>query len=141
MTALSRSELMARVRQKRTAPELAVARFLAANRVRYRFNVSTLPGTPDLANQARRFAIFVHGCFWHRHRGCARATLPKTNRAFWMAKFAANVRRDRRKGVDLKKLGYRVGVIWECETEDPIALRRILRQLVGSRRQAHGTYP
>lgn len=121
---------MKKVRQKGTEAELAVRRALTACGVRYRVNVRTLPGSPDLANQTRRFAIFVHGCFWHRHPECAAATFPKSNQAFWRLKFEANVRRDAAKLNSLKKRGYRVLVIWECQT-DVRTLRRLLKPLRG----------
>lgn len=120
---------MKRVRQRDTAPELAVRS--AAHRAGMRFSLqsSRLPGRPDLVMPARRLAIFVHGCFWHRHDGCKRSTMPKTNGAFWRAKFAANVARDARNLGDLRRLGWRVIVIWECETIDAPDLRRRLDRI------------
>src|SRR5262245_16648915 len=126
---LTRSEIMGRVRQKRTSPEQAVARFLQARGLRFRYNVRGLPGTPDLANKRRRFAIFVHGCFWHRHKRCRKASTPSTNRAFWLAKFSANLRRDRLRAAQLRRLGYQVIIVWECEAGSPVCLRRALKQL------------
>jgi DNA mismatch endonuclease (patch repair protein) len=85
-----------------------------------------LPGSPDLANRTRRWAIFVHGCFWHRHTGCIRTTTPKRNRPFWTAKFEANCARDRRVRAALRRLGFRTLVIWECQAErEEFALRRL----------------
>ncbi len=110
-----RSRLLGRVRQARTAPEEAVAALLRARGLAYRRGVRALPGSPDFANRARRWAIFVNGCFWHRHTGCRRATLPKNNRAFWAAKFAANRTRDAVAIRRLRASGFRVLVIWECE--------------------------
>ena len=112
-----RSRLLARVRQKKTAPEEVVAKALRRLGLSYRRNVKGLPGSPDFANRKRGFAIFVDGCFWHRHTGCRRATVPKNNRAFWLAKFAANRSRDAAKIRALRALGFRVLVIWECEVE------------------------
>jgi DNA mismatch endonuclease, patch repair protein len=127
---LSRSDIMRRVPRERTTPERAVARFLAYHGIRFRYNVRGLPGTPDLANKRRRFAIFVHGCFWHRHAGCRKTTTPKTHRVFWLAKFAANQRRDTARREALKIMGYRVVIIWECQTTTPAALRKSLRALL-----------
>ncbi|TBW39186.1 DNA mismatch endonuclease Vsr [Siculibacillus lacustris] len=110
-----RSRLLGRVRQRGTAPEEAVAAALRAAGLAYRRNVRALPGSPDFANRQRGFAIFVNGCFWHAHRGCRRATVPKNNRDFWVAKFAANRRRDAAAIRALRRLGFRVLVIWECE--------------------------
>lgn len=122
-----RSRLLGRVRQTRTAPEEAVAAALRALGLAYRRNVKTLPGSPDFANARRRFAIFVNGCFWHRHTGCPRATLPKNNRAFWEAKFAANRARDARAVRALRRRGFRVLVVWECEVAEVGA--RLARRL------------
>ena len=118
---------MSRVRQAGTSPELDVRRTLRELGVRYRLNARTLPGSPDIANRARRLAIFVHGCFWHRHEGCARTTTPTRNRDFWLEKFAANEARDARNTAALRKLGYRVIVVWECETRDAELLRNRLK--------------
>jgi DNA mismatch endonuclease, patch repair protein len=111
-----------------TAPELSVRAALSGLGLRYRSNVKGLPGSPDLANKTRKIAIFVHGCFWHRHAGCARATWPKMNAEFWRNKFSANVRRDRKKTRALQDMGYRVLVVWECQTREPERLIRRLRK-------------
>lgn len=129
-----RSRLLGRVRQKKTAPEETVAKALRALGLSYRRNVKTLPGSPDFANATRRFAIFVNGCFWHAHTGCRRATVPKNNRAFWQAKFAANRARDARAIRDLRRRGFRVMVIWECEADRVAA--RLARRLGDLRRAA-----
>jgi len=123
-TALSAavSKRMGGIRQHGTAPELAVRRLLSSLRVRYRTKNRDLPGSPDLANRRRRFAVFVHGCFWHRHEGCARTTMPKNNAPFWRAKFVDNVARDSRASAILRAGGYRVLTIWECETTTPAQL-------------------
>ncbi len=114
---------MGRVRQKGTKPELSVRRECRAMDLRYTTINRDLPGSPDLANRSKRWAIFVHGCFWHRHANCVKATTPESNSAFWLAKFARNVARDAQARADLKKLGYRVLVLWECETADAQHLR------------------
>lgn len=130
VTTRDRSRLMGRVRQAKTAPEEAVAAWLRANGLFYRRNVQRLPGRPDFANQRARFAIFVHGCFWHRHPGCRRATTPRRNRAFWLEKFAANVARDASRASELEEAGFRTITVWECETEDPALLEERLRLLL-----------
>ena len=106
-------------RQKRanTKPELIVRRVVRALGAGYRVANKDLPGSPDLANRSRRWAIFVHGCYWHHHEGCSRATIPRANRDFWVQKFAANRARDARKRDELIERGYRVLTIWECETK------------------------
>ncbi len=114
-----RSRLMARVRQKHTAPELIVRKVL--HRLGLRFTVNgplnrSLPGRPDIVLPRHRTVVFVHGCFWHRHAHCARTTTPHRRREFWVAKFAANRRRDRRVRSRLQRAGWRVLVVWKCET-------------------------
>ena len=112
----ARSELMRRVRGKNTTPERAVRRVAHALGYRFRLHRRDLPGTPDLVFPRLRRAIFVHGCFWHRHEGCARTTTPKTRAAYWREKFEQNTRRDRRNLAALRRLGWSVLVVWECQT-------------------------
>jgi DNA mismatch endonuclease (patch repair protein) len=108
------SMAMARVRQKRTTPEEVVASLLRELRVRYRRNVRSLPGSPDFANRSRRWAIQVHGCFWHQH-SCARGSMPSHNGELWRVKFQRNKERDTRTEAALAELGLRVLTVWECE--------------------------
>jgi DNA mismatch endonuclease, patch repair protein len=110
------STRMGRVRQKGTRPELLVRGVLSELGHRFRLANRDLPGSPDIANRSRRWAVFVHGCFWHRH-GCSATTTPGRNRAFWEAKFARNVIRDQQSTERLRALGYTVIVVWECETK------------------------
>jgi DNA mismatch endonuclease (patch repair protein) len=123
-----RSALMGRVRRKHTEPELAVRRAAHALGYRFRLHRANLPGTPDLVFPKHRIALQVHGCFWHRHQGCPRCTSPKTRADFWIAKFEANVARDRRNATELEKLGWKLAVIWECETIEPNELLAIVRR-------------
>jgi DNA mismatch endonuclease (patch repair protein) len=109
---------MGRVRQKGTRAELAVAASLTALGLRYRKNVRALPGSPDFANRSRRWAVFVNGCFWHRHTGCRRATTPTANHAFWLEKFAANRTRDAKAIQALRAKGFKVVIVWECQTAE-----------------------
>ncbi|HLG82485.1 MAG TPA: very short patch repair endonuclease [Bradyrhizobium sp.] len=111
------SARMARIRQKGTKIEKIVATVLCDLGLRYRKNVKKLPGSPDFANSSRRWAIFVNGCFWHHHTGCLKATVPKSNRKFWIAKFHDNRRRDARSVTHLRRDGYRVIIIWECQQD------------------------
>lgn len=124
------SARMGRVRQRGTAPERLVRRALATLGMRYTTQNRDLPGSPDLANRSRRWAVFVHGCYWHRHSGCHRATTPKRNEVFWLAKFARNVERDHAAKVALDRQGYDVLIIWECETEASAALARRVQKFV-----------
>jgi DNA mismatch endonuclease (patch repair protein) len=116
-----RSRMMRAVGQKQTAPERAVASILRHAGIRYRLNNRSLPGSPDLSNQRRGWAIFVHGCFWHGHRYCQKTKggphgrVPATRPDFWEAKLVANRLRDRRKSRQLRASGLRVLTVWECE--------------------------
>lgn len=129
--ALRRSENMRRIRGKDTLPEIAVRKAAHAVGLRFRLHRKDLPGRPDIVMPSRRLALFVHGCFWHRHQGCRNCTRPATRPDFWAAKFDANVARDRHTTEALEALGWRVAVIWECETRDDHALQQRLREIVG----------
>lgn len=120
---------MRRVRRSGTSPEMLVALACRSIGISYRLNVRSLPGSPDIANKSRRWAIFVNGCYWHHHTGCRRATMPKRNYRFWKAKFAANRERDARKIRDLRAMGFQVVLVWECEAFDEMALSRRLSNL------------
>jgi DNA mismatch endonuclease (patch repair protein) len=127
-----RSANMSRVRGKNTEPELKVRRLLHHLGLRFRLHRKDLPGRPDLVLPKHRLAIFVHGCFWHRHVGCRRATTPATRVDFWNAKFAATVERDARQLEELAGQGWRVLVVWECELKDETALEdRVSRAVAG----------
>ncbi|MDX2177447.1 MAG: very short patch repair endonuclease [Candidatus Sumerlaeia bacterium] len=128
-----RSELMARIRSKDTAPELFVRRLAHALGYRYRLHAKDLPGRPDLVFRKRLKVVFVHGCFWHGHtsRRCPHARLPKSNVAFWAAKIAANRERDLRRIRELRSLGYKSLVLWECELGDAARVEAKLRRFLG----------
>jgi DNA mismatch endonuclease (patch repair protein) len=122
---------MAQIRQYGTGAELRVREIARGLKLSYRLNNRDLPGSPDLANRIKRWALFVHGCFWHRHARCVRATTPKRNASFWKDKFLANMQRDRRVQRELKGMGYRVLVLWECEIEQrPDVVQTKLRELL-----------
>jgi len=106
---------MGRVGQKNTSPELIAQKRLKRLRRRFTTNRRDLPGSPDIAYERQKVAIFVHGCFWHRHPGCHKATTPKIRREFWQSKFRTNQKRDLRNKINLQKLGWRVFIIWECQ--------------------------
>ena len=109
------SARMASIRQRGTSAELQVGSALRKLKLGYRKNVKTLPGSPDFANRREKWAVFVNGCYWHHHRACRRATIPKANREFWVAKFGANRSRDARSIRELRARGFRVVVVWECQ--------------------------
>ena len=121
-----RSLIMAAVHSKDTKPEMVVRKLVFGLGYRYRLHVATLPGKPDLVFPGRRKAIFVHGCFWHRHTNCRYATSPKSRVEFWEAKFTANVARDRRTNRELRKLGWSVLTVWQCQLKDHGKLMRKL---------------
>ena len=121
---------MAAVRSSDTGPERAVRAIVSRLGVRYRLNYRGVPGTPDLAITARKIGIWIHGCFWHRHRGCPRTRVPKTRVRFWKAKFDSNVARDRAAFEEARRLGWRVHVIWECELQTPELVEARLRALL-----------
>src|SRR5436309_14295564 len=104
------------------------AEVLRSLRIRFTRRVSALPGRPDLLGiEPGQWAIFVHGCFWHSHRNCRRAMIPINNATYWRKKFAGNVSRDAKVTARLRRMGYRVLVLWECELKTPKALRRTRR--------------
>lgn len=109
-----RSEMMSKVRSKDSVAEKKVRSALHAAGYRFRLHRKDLPGTPDIVLPKYRLAIFVHGCFWHRHHGCSRASRPRTNQPFWDKKFSENVNRDMKAKLALEALEWRVFVIWEC---------------------------
>lgn len=123
-----RSWLMSRVRSRNTAPELRVRKAAHDLGLRFRLHRKELPGKPDLVFPRWRVALFVHGCFWHRHEGCKKATNPKSREDYWQPKLRANVERDRRAVAELEKLGWRVLTIWQCETNDRARLSARLRE-------------
>jgi DNA mismatch endonuclease, patch repair protein len=126
---LTRSQIMARIRSKNTTPERRVRSAVHAFGLRFRKHANDLPGKPDLANRRRRWVIFVHGCFWHSHADCYLASKPRSNATYWEPKLRGNVERDRRKLIDLERLGYRVFIIWECDTRNPLVLTNVVAKL------------
>lgn len=133
LTKAHRSWLMSRVRSTDTSPELRVRSAAHAMGLRFRLHVKTLPGKPDLVFPKHRTVIFVHGCFWHRHPGCRMASTPKTDTDKWEAKFARNIQRDADNIRALIEQGWRVEIIWECESESDEMLHARLQHIFGQR--------
>ncbi|MEN5084018.1 very short patch repair endonuclease [Bosea sp. TWI1241] len=129
LTIERRSWLMSRVRGKNTSAEIRVRSAVHARGLRFRLHRKELPGCPDIVFPKWRTAIFVHGCFWHRHLGCKKATTPKSNQAFWQDKFERNVARDSANLAALRSNGWHAEIIWECETKSPLALAARLDQI------------
>lgn len=123
---LTRSQIMGRIRSKNTKPEVVTRAAVQALGLRFRNHVDNLPGKPDLANKTRKWAIFVHGCFWHSHPGCRLASSPKSNTGYWSEKLARNRARDAEKIALLESQGFRVLVVWECDVRDGARLQRAL---------------
>ena len=128
-----RSWNMSRIRSKDTKPEVVVRSLLHGMGYRFRLHRRDLPGRPDIVLPKYRTAVFVNGCFWHRHEGCRYAFFPKTRVDFWMAKFQDTVERDHRQREELRNLDWRVVTIWECETRDRGHLQEQIVQRLGPR--------
>lgn len=126
----NRSWVMSRIQGKNTGPEKQVGSLLHGLGYRFRLHRKDLPGRPDIVLPKHRTVIFVHGCFWHHHRGCKYAYKPKSRVGFWQKKFQENLERDGRKTKALKSLGWRVIVVWECELENPETLVTKIRKLL-----------
>jgi DNA mismatch endonuclease (patch repair protein) len=129
-TKAKRSEVMGKIRSKDTKPEIAVRKLLHG--MGYRFTVNgpsnrKLPGRPDIVLPKYKTVVFVHGCFWHRHKGCKMAANPKTNKKFWKEKFARNVSRDQVNTRKLRRNGWSVLIVWECEVSQAEKLSKKLK--------------
>lgn len=133
---VTRSRMMSGIRGKDTKPELIVRSALHRAGLRFRLRAK-LPGKPDLTLPKYRTAVFVHGCFWHRHEGCRYAAAPANNAMFWREKFAANVARDAKVKQQLEELGWRVLVIWSCELDDH-SLAALAATIRKSAKKEHG---
>ena len=125
-----RSHQMSLIRAKDTKPEMLVRQTAHALGFRFRLHVSRLPGTPDLVFPRLRKVIFVHGCFWHRHPGCCLARLPKSKLDFWLPKLNGNRDRDIENIKKLRRDGWRVKIIWECETKRLMPLQKSVERFL-----------
>jgi len=130
LTPARRSENMRRIRAKNTGPEMAVRLALRRMGVGYRLHVRDLPGSPDIVMRRRRLILFVHGCFWHQHEGCPRAFIPASRRGWWSEKFGKNKARDEAAQTALRGQGWRVEIVWECETRNEAHLVERLAEIV-----------
>ena len=130
LTKERRSWNMSRIRGKNTIPEKRVRSLLHRMGYRFRLHRKDLPGNPDIVFVSRRIALFVHGCFWHRHRGCKLCTTPTNNRKFWVRKLEGNAARDKKARRALRTVGWKSFIIWECQTEDARRLENALSRFV-----------
>jgi DNA mismatch endonuclease (patch repair protein) len=121
-----RSLNMSKIRSKDTLPELLIRKALWRMGYRYRLHCKKLPGKPDIVIVKHRIVIFVHGCFWHRHKNCIEASRPKTNSEYWETKIAKNVERNKKHKREIEKLGWKVIIIWECNVKKDININTIL---------------
>ena len=132
----ARSAQMALVKSRNTKPELKVRSALHGAGLRYVLHNKQLPGSPDLVFPSRKIVLFVHGCFWHRHENCTAARLPKTRQEFWLPKLNGNAARDKKQASQLKKMGWKVLVIWECEIKEPKKLQALARRILRCEKRA-----
>ena len=117
LTKEKRSWNMSRIRSKNTKPEMIVRSFLFSKGFRYRLHNRKLPGKPDISNASKKIAVFVNGCFWHRHKNCKRSSIPKSNKEYWLNKLDNNIKRQEYSLNLLDKMGWNTFIIWECETK------------------------
>lgn len=135
-----RSERMGRIRAKDTKPELVVRSLLSSMGCRYRLHRRNLPGVPDIVFPAKKRAIFVHGCFWHQHKRCRYSHVPKSRKDFWVPKLIKNQKRDKENLCRLRSSGWKVLVVWECQTSGVRGLKERLGRFLSTpeRGAAHG---
>jgi DNA mismatch endonuclease (patch repair protein) len=132
-TKQKRSQVMSRIRSQNTGPEQMVRKVLTSLGYKYRLQVRSLPGKPDIVLRKYNAVIFVHGCFWHLHSRCRDGTVPKTRKSYWQEKLLNNKERDIKHRKELKKQGWKVLRLWECEVENkPETVKKKLRRLLGN---------
>lgn len=129
LTREQRFRCMSQIRSKHTVPERAVRKHLTSLGYRYRLHDPKLVGKPDVVLKKHMTAIFVNGCFWHQHRSCKRAVLPKSNRSYWVSKLEKNVRRQNSVKRKLRSEGWHVIIVWECQTRDAKKTEKALESL------------
>ena len=130
---------MSRVSSKDTKPEKIVRSFLHRSGFRFRLHASNLPGKPDIVLAKHKTVIFVHGCFWHRHKDCKKATTPQSRKEFWEEKFKRNISRDKENSKALKSDGWKILLVWECELTNTQKRLQRLANLVSEINHSVGT--
>jgi DNA mismatch endonuclease (patch repair protein) len=129
--AAKRSEIMSHIRGKDTGVEKKVRSLLHRLGYRFRIHVDGLPGKPDIVLPKYTSIVFVHGCFWHGHKGCKRASIPQTNSEFWTRKIGGNIQRDRKTIRELQDLGWKVLIVWQCQTSNLALLEHRIARFFG----------
>lgn len=129
LTQKQRKYCMSRIRSKNTKPEKAVITILDKLNIRYNIHARVLPGTPDIVIPEINKIIFINGCFWHQHKNCKRANMPKTNKEYWIKKLNHNKKKQNTDIKNLRKLGWSISVIWECQTKDDLTLTKKIKRI------------
>ncbi len=129
LTKKQRQYCMSKIRSKNTKPEKAVRKILDKLNIKYNIHTKILPGTPDISILEIKKIIFVNGCFWHQHKNCKRANIPKTNKEYWIKKLSRNIKKQNTDIKNLRKLGWSISVIWECQTKDETALIKKIKRI------------
>lgn len=127
LTREKRSWNMSLIHSSDTKPEVIVRKLLHSLGYRFRLHKKDLPGKPDIVLKKHRTIIFIHGCFWHQHKGCKRSNIPKSNKSYWQLKLENNVKRDKQHKQSLKKLGWKTITIWECETKN---IKKLIKKII-----------
>lgn len=121
---------MSRIKSTNTSPEIRVRKILTEFGLRYRLHVKRLPGKPDVIIPKIKTVFFINGCFWHQHKGCKRRSMPRTNIKYWGRKLEGNIQKQKESIKDLRRLGWKTAVIWECQTKNKNKLNKALRRAV-----------
>ena len=129
LTKKQRPVCMTNIKSKNTEPELKIRKLLTSEEVKYRLHVNKLPGKPDIVVGRKKFALFINGCFWHQHKNCSYAVMPKSNLKYWESKLKSNVLNQKENIKQLKHLGWKSIIIWECQVNNNKLLSKIISRL------------
>jgi len=129
LTKKQRQHCMSKIRSKNTKPEKIVRKTLDKLDIKYNIHTKILPGTPDIVISETKKIIFVNGCFWHQHKNCKRANIPKTNKEYWIKKLSRNIKKQNADIKNLRKLGWSISTIWECQTKDEMVLMKKIKRI------------
>ena len=132
LTKAQRHLCMSKIRSKNTKPEIFVRKILRNLKQKYRTHISSLPGNPDIILPKKHIVIFINGCFWHQHRGCKRKAMPKVNLRYWNTKLKKNVQRQKEDIKALRKCGWKVIIVWECEVKNSVKLVQRIKKALTS---------